>query len=110
MTDPWGASFGVCMQADYLRQLNQSGQSEAVINLFESNRLAFSQETLGEYIKALARVDKLDNSRVMNLMQVCASSLPTHQLGTAACCIDRTGQEKLSKVTTADVFTDTMQF
>lgn len=57
-------------QAEYLRQLNQSGQSEAVINLFESNRLAFTQDALGEYVKALARADKLDNSRVLNLMQV----------------------------------------
>ncbi len=40
------------------------------MQLFESNRLAFTQETLGEYIKALARLDRLDNSRMLGLMQV----------------------------------------
>ena len=37
---------------------------------FEAGRVTFTQETLGEYIKALAKLDRLDNSRVLSLMQV----------------------------------------
>lgn len=40
------------------------------MNLFESQRVAFTADTLGEYVKALTRLDKLDNSRVLALMQV----------------------------------------
>jgi hypothetical protein len=58
------------MQVEHLRQLNHAGQSEAVISLFESGRVGFSHEVLGEYVKALARLDRLDSSRVMSLMQV----------------------------------------
>jgi ATP-dependent metalloprotease len=50
--------------------LNAVGQSEAVVSLFEGQRVAFTSETLGEYVKALSRLDRLDNSRVFNLMQV----------------------------------------
>ncbi len=57
-------------QADFLRNLNLQGQAEAVVSHFESGRVAFSQEALGEYIKALARLDRLDNSRVLSLVQV----------------------------------------
>lgn len=32
--------------------------------------MAFNQETLGEYIKALAILDRLSGSRVMSVMQV----------------------------------------
>jgi len=52
-----------------MRGYNQSGQPEAVISMFESGRVPFSQEALGEYVKALARLDRLDNSRMMSLMQ-----------------------------------------
>lgn len=58
------------LQADYLRSLNQQGQSEGVVTLFESNRVAYNPETLGEYMKALARLDRLDNSRVYSMVQV----------------------------------------
>eukprot|EP00798_Chlamydomonas_sp_ICE-L_P010098 gene10098-7995_t len=56
-------------QAEVLRSMNAQGQSEAVIRHFESGQVAFGQETLGEYVKALARLDRLDNSRLMTLMQ-----------------------------------------
>lgn len=58
------------LQADYLRSLNQQGQSEGVVTLFESNRVTYNSETLGEYVKALARLDRLDNSRVYSMVQV----------------------------------------
>jgi hypothetical protein len=57
-------------QAEHLRNLNAAGSSEAVAAAFESGRVAMTADTLGEYVKALARLDRLDNSRVMALMQV----------------------------------------
>ena len=59
-----------CCKGEFLRALNQGGQCEAVVSHFEAGRVAFSQETLGEYIKALARLDRLSGSRVMSVMQV----------------------------------------
>jgi hypothetical protein len=50
--------------------LNEQGQCEALIQHFESGRVAFTQDNLGEYIKALARLDRLDNSRLLNIIQV----------------------------------------
>ena len=51
--------------------LNRVGQAEAVVAQFESGRVAFSEAALGEYVKALAKLDRLDNGRVLSLMQVC---------------------------------------
>ncbi len=56
-------------QAEYLARLNASGHAEAVVMQFEGGKVAFTQETLGEYVKALARLDRLDNSRVLSLVQ-----------------------------------------
>jgi len=56
---------------DHLKQLNQGNNAEEVVRLFESGRIAFTQDALGEYIKALARMDRLDNTRLMGLLQVC---------------------------------------
>ncbi len=36
---------------------------------FESGRVASNEETLGEYIKALAKLDRLDNSRLLSTLQ-----------------------------------------
>lgn len=66
--NPWVCS--VVLQAEYLRSLNHQGQAEGVVSIFESNRVVYNSETLGEYVKALARLDRLDNSRVFNLVQV----------------------------------------
>jgi hypothetical protein len=49
------------MQADNLRQLNQSGQAEAVVAAFEQGRVAFAQETLGEYIRVSKRLEELSS-------------------------------------------------
>ena len=59
------------MQAEFLRSLNGQGQCEAVVSHFEAGRVVSNEQTLGEYVKALARLDRLDGSRVMALMQVC---------------------------------------
>jgi hypothetical protein len=56
-------------QAEYLRQLNASGQPEAVVRAFESGRLAASEEAVGEYVKALVRLDRLDNTRLLSTLQ-----------------------------------------
>mmetsp|Transcript_10855 Transcript_10855/g.23362 ORF Transcript_10855/g.23362 Transcript_10855/m.23362 type:complete len:794 (+) Transcript_10855:251-2632(+) len=61
-------------QAELLRTYNSQGHAEAVIQHFESGRISVTQETLGEYIKALARLDRLDNSRVLSLVQRGASA------------------------------------
>lgn len=37
---------------------------------FESGSVAFNAETFGEYVKALARLDRLDNNRAFSLLQV----------------------------------------
>ncbi|GAX77220.1 hypothetical protein CEUSTIGMA_g4666.t1 [Chlamydomonas eustigma] len=59
----------IASQKQFLRRLNEQGQSETLIQLYESGRVAFTQDNLGEYIKALARLDRLDNSRLLGLLQ-----------------------------------------
>jgi len=76
------------LQASYLRNLNSQGAqgSENVISLFESQKVAFSQEALTEYIKALARLDRLDSSRVYQMLHrgVEQSYMTGRSLGAAA--------------------------
>lgn len=45
-------------QAEYLRQLNASGHPEAVVQAFEGGRVAATEEAMGEYVKALVRLDR----------------------------------------------------
>lgn len=52
-----------------LRQLNRNGQPEAVVGWFESGQLAASEAAVGEYVKALVRLDKLDNTRLLSTLQ-----------------------------------------
>ena len=58
------------LQADFLRNLNRRGDADVVIRHFESGRVASSEATLGEYVKALAKADKLDNSSLLRTLQV----------------------------------------
>jgi hypothetical protein len=58
------------LQVEHLKQLNHGSNAEEVVRLFEGGQVAFTQEALGEYIKALSRMDRLDNSRLMGLLQV----------------------------------------
>lgn len=58
------------LQVEQLRALNRSGASEAVVAQVESGRLGMTEEVLGEYIKALVRLDRMDNSRLVSLLQV----------------------------------------
>ena len=52
-------------QARHLRDLNQAGRYDAVIELWESGRLANAEGLFSEYVTALARADKLDNTALM---------------------------------------------
>lgn len=58
------------MDADYLRELAQRNDPEAVIRLFESQpSLHNSQSALAEYVKALVKVDRLDASELLRTLQ-----------------------------------------
>lgn len=63
------AERDVGRQADYLRALNRQGQYDAVVRQFESGAVASTEETLGEYVKALAQLDRLDNSSLIATLQ-----------------------------------------
>ncbi|EIE25196.1 ATP-dependent metallopeptidase Hfl [Coccomyxa subellipsoidea C-169] len=56
-------------QASYLRELNRRGDSEAVVRIFESGQAASNEATLGEYVKALVAVDRLDTSSLIRTLQ-----------------------------------------
>lgn len=56
-------------QVDYLRRLNRSGRSETVVQAFESGSVANTEEAMGEYLKALVRLDALDGSRLAATLQ-----------------------------------------
>lgn len=56
-------------QASFLRDLNRRGDTEAVIRHYEGGRIVSSEATLGEYVKALARADRLDNSSLIRTLQ-----------------------------------------
>lgn len=56
-------------QARYVRDLIQSGRHDAVIELWESGRLANPEGLFSEYVTALARVGRLDNSALIDTLQ-----------------------------------------
>ncbi|GLI69863.1 hypothetical protein VaNZ11_014580 [Volvox africanus] len=55
--------------AEHLRALNKLGQHEAVVSMFEQNRVPNTPDTLSEYVKALTRLDRLDTARFHALTQ-----------------------------------------
>jgi hypothetical protein len=57
------------LQVELLQQLNRAGQPEAVVTAFESGAVAASEGALGEYVKALTRLDRLDGSRLLSTLQ-----------------------------------------
>ena len=61
-------------QASYLKELNRRGDSESVIRLFEGGQAGSTEASLGEYVKALVAVDRLNTSSLVQTLQV---SLPT---------------------------------
>mmetsp|Transcript_21683 Transcript_21683/g.60293 ORF Transcript_21683/g.60293 Transcript_21683/m.60293 type:complete len:661 (+) Transcript_21683:653-2635(+) len=52
--------------AQWLRDLNRRGDFESVIRAFERGEVASTEATLGEYIKALVKVDRLDQTALMH--------------------------------------------
>ncbi|KAL1833232.1 ATP-dependent zinc metalloprotease FTSH 4, mitochondrial [Daucus carota subsp. sativus] len=56
--------------ASYLRELSRRNDPEGVIRLFESQpSLHNNQSALAEYVKALVKVDRLDESELMKMLQ-----------------------------------------
>jgi len=55
-------------QARYLRELNHSGQHELVIQLWEGGRLTNPEALFSEYVTALAKTNRLDNTALMNTL------------------------------------------
>jgi hypothetical protein len=60
---------GKHQQVDFLRRLNRSGRSDAVVSVFESGNVACTEGSFGEYVRALVRMDALDNSRLLSTLQ-----------------------------------------
>ena len=56
-----------------------------VVSSFESGSVAFNAETFGEYVKALARLDRLDNNRAFSLLQV--KGLVSGESGGTRACV-----------------------
>eukprot|EP00878_Enallax_costatus_P018311 GHUV01019269.1.p1 GENE.GHUV01019269.1~~GHUV01019269.1.p1 ORF type:complete len:673 (+),score=167.71 GHUV01019269.1:211-2229(+) len=52
-----------------LRRLNRSGRAEQVIQAFESGSVHCTEEAFAEYVKALVKLDALDNSRLFSTLQ-----------------------------------------
>lgn len=52
-----------------LRRLNRSGRAEQVIQAFESGQVNCTEEAFAEYVKALAKLDALDSSRLFATLQ-----------------------------------------
>ena len=52
-------------QLELLQQLNHSGQPEAVVAAFESGAVTVTDGAMGEYVRALVRLDCLDGGRVL---------------------------------------------
>ena len=78
------------LQAKNLQELNNRGAFDAVIRQFESGSVVSTEASLGEYIKALARADRLDNSALLRVLQVpnCPGLLLKRQDWTFAVRID----------------------
>ena len=61
-------------QSEHLRRLNRASQPEKVVQLYESGAVAASEANLGEYLKALVRVDRLNESALLRTLQRGASA------------------------------------
>ena len=60
-------------QTSHLRDLNRSSP-EKVVQLYESGEVAATEANLGEYLKALVRVDRLNDSALLRTLQRGASA------------------------------------
>lgn len=53
-----------------MRDLNARGRYEDVVHEFESGNVASNETTLGEYVKALVKLDRLDGSLLLDTIKV----------------------------------------
>lgn len=58
------------MQVRHLQNLNLRNDPEAVIRAYESGQVASNAGSLGEYVKALVKVDRLDHTALSSTLQV----------------------------------------
>ncbi len=66
-----------------MRSLNRRGDPDAVIRAFEGGHVATTEAVLGEYVKALALVDRLDNTALLQTLSVRLRPRPA--LSTSIC-------------------------
>ena len=71
-------------QAAHLRDLNRASQPEKVVQLYESGAVAASEANLSEYLKALVRVDRLNESALLRTLQRGAAAEAGGSAGSAA--------------------------
>ena len=71
------------LQAQYLRDLNRSGQHESVIQLFESGRLANTEDVFGQYVRALAKADRLNGTALLQTLHRGAQTYLVNPAGAA---------------------------
>ena len=70
ITSPPIDNLHTVLQAQHLRDLNARGDAEGVIRLFENGRVQSTEASLGEYVKALVKADRLDNTMLARTLQV----------------------------------------
>ncbi|KAK9842670.1 hypothetical protein WJX74_000435 [Apatococcus lobatus] len=70
-------------QVRHLRDLNLQNDPEAVIRAYESGQVASNSGSLGEYVKALVKVDRLDHTALSSTLQRGADSM-SHGAGGVA--------------------------
>ena len=70
ITSPPIDKLHTVLQAQHLRDLNARGDAEGVIRLFENGRVQSTEASLGEYVKALVKADRLDNTMLARTLQV----------------------------------------
>lgn len=63
-------NIGTFPQGEYMRRLAAGGHQDTLIALFESGRLANTEDTLGEYMKALVKTDRLSGSALLSTLVV----------------------------------------
>ena len=52
-----------------LRELNAAGREREVVQKFEAGAVGASEGAVGEYVKALVRLDRLDSSALLRTIQ-----------------------------------------
>lgn len=57
-------------QVDFLRELNMRGRAPDVVNHFESGKIATTEGAVAEYVKALVKMDRLDQTQLLTTITV----------------------------------------